>query len=54
MEIRMAKLISFDFELDMSLRWDRNEGVVYDLVFSWQGIPIINDAIIKRHNDQCH
>lgn len=47
----MARLQSHDFVLDMSLRWEELEGVVYDLTFSWMGIPIINDDVIKRSND---
>lgn len=47
----MAILKSENLELDMSLRWNNIEGVVYDLVFKWRGIPIVNDSIIKRGND---
>lgn len=47
----MAKLRSNGFVLEMALRWNDNEGVVYDLTFTWQGIPIINDEVIKRAND---
>ncbi|NUO07292.1 MAG: hypothetical protein HUU08_01200 [Candidatus Brocadia sp.] len=47
----MAILKSENLELDMSLRWDNIEGIVYDLVFKWRGIPIVNDSIIKRGND---
>lgn len=46
-ETNMVILKSDDFELEMSLRWDNLEGIVYDLVFKWQGIPVINDEITR-------
>lgn len=47
----MAALKSEYYQLNMSQRWDDIEGIVYDLTFMWDGIPIINDKILKRSND---
>lgn len=47
----MAKLQSDGFVLEMTLRCDGTAGVVYDLTFTWKGIPIVNDEVIKREND---
>ncbi|KIX12441.1 hypothetical protein [Dethiosulfatarculus sandiegensis] len=46
----MATLASEDFRLNISLRWEKNEGVIYDLVFTWQDLPIINEDVLKRIN----
>lgn len=44
----MAIVKSENLELDMSLRRDNREGIVYDLVFQRRGMPVVNDSIIKR------
>ena len=46
----MATLASGDFRLNVSLRWEKDEGVIYYLVFTWQDLPIINEDVLKRTN----
>jgi hypothetical protein len=47
----MAILGSNGYTLEMTLRWDDIDGVVYDFVFKWQGKPIINEEVLKRSNE---
>lgn len=47
----MAVLRSEAYTLEMNCRWEDLEGVTYDLVFKWQGSPIINEEVLKRVNE---
>ena len=46
----MATLNSDSYAMEMTLRWDENVEVIYDLVFKWRGLPILNEEIMKREN----
>jgi len=46
----MAKLSSDLLTLEIRFRSFEDRWVVYDILWLWDGTPILNDAILKRHN----
>lgn len=44
----MAILRSERYTMEVTLRWHDREGVVYDLVPKWNGMPIVNEEVLKR------
>jgi len=48
----MAKFTSRGLTFECRFReYDKGDWVQYELLFLWQGEPIINDALLKRHNE---
>src|SRR5581483_9175375 len=47
----MAVLCVHDLSLEIKYRDFEYGWVVYDILPLWRGEPILNDAILKRHND---
>jgi len=47
----MAVLEQGDLSLRVAYRGFQDGWIVYDITPRWRGQPILNDAILKRHND---
>ncbi len=48
----MAKLTSNRLTLEISFReFDKAGWVQYEVLFLWENEPLINDALLKRHNE---
>jgi hypothetical protein len=47
----MAKITVEDLSLEIAYTFFEDGWVYYDIWYRWRDEPIINDAILKRHND---